>query len=259
MWIQEIQGNYKQCSSGCTVQNFLWRHDRQPLYVMDNHLAAAWCWMEECDKTDVYNFMHIDQHADLLNNLSIKDYGFFVDSNLTFEEYHGLTKTLRGRKIDPPIFRWDNYIIPMMRLFPNWFDKSFYAVLDDIDLHTRRSIGFLPYLHQNQLTLAGQVETAFTSAWNELDEMCGKEVHKWIVNLDMDYFFKDNEQMLTDSYILDLSDRIHRFIDNIQVLTVAFSPECCGGWNAAEHVFDVFCDGFPEFAEFLIARNYSLS
>lgn len=35
---------------------------------MDNHLAAAWCWMQECDADTRYNFMHIDRHNDLGTN-----------------------------------------------------------------------------------------------------------------------------------------------------------------------------------------------
>ena len=37
------------------------------VYVMDNHRDAAWCWLQQCNLRDRYNFMHVDQHYDLLD------------------------------------------------------------------------------------------------------------------------------------------------------------------------------------------------
>ena len=31
------------------VLKFLWKSDCAPIYIMDNHWTAAWCWMQECN------------------------------------------------------------------------------------------------------------------------------------------------------------------------------------------------------------------
>ena len=61
----------------------------------------------------------------------------------------------------------------------------------------------------------------------------GEEIDKWIVNLDLDYFFIGDPSMriLTDEYIRSVAGLIKRQINEIKVVTVALSPECCGGWE----------------------------
>src|SRR5436853_7864299 len=43
-------------------------------YVMDNHLAAGWCWLQTINLKNKYNLFHIDRHYDLmdLNDLEIE-------------------------------------------------------------------------------------------------------------------------------------------------------------------------------------------
>ena len=56
----------------------------------------------------------------------------------------------------------------------------------------------------------------------------------WIINLDLDYFFLDNDeyyQHLSDKYIKELCKNINESIENISVITISLSPECCGGWK----------------------------
>ena len=201
--------------------------------------------------------MHIDQHADLLNNRSIKDYECLKEDKVSFRDYLTLSKPLPGGK-SYPVFRWDNYIVPIMKLFPNWFEESFFATLNGLGSRERQTIGFRPYVHQNQLTLASQIETEFTNSNLDWEEVALNVAKEWIVNLDIDYFFSEGRQKLSDDYILELSERLNRFKNRIKVMTVAFSPECCGKWEAAEHAFEVFCQGFPEFAGFILERKQIL-
>lgn len=55
--------------SGCYNMNFLFNNDK--FYIMDNHLAAAWCWSQKIDTSKKYGLFHIDRHYDLLNNLTL--------------------------------------------------------------------------------------------------------------------------------------------------------------------------------------------
>jgi hypothetical protein len=57
---------------------------------------------------------------------------------------------------------------------------------------------------------------------------------KWILNIDIDYFFSDNSdgvryQIFTDEYITNIGLEISKCIDNIEVLTIALSPSFCNG------------------------------
>jgi len=66
-----------------------------------------------------------------------------------------------------------------------------------------------------------------------------------ILNLDLDYFFLeigDNTiQVFTDDYIEAIAKSIKLAMDNIQVLTICLSPECCGGWENALRVNKIIC------------------
>ena len=57
---------------------------------------------------------------------------------------------------------------------------------------------------------------------------------KWIVNIDIDFFWDfDGTKIFDNQFINDLGKRIIKGMNNIQVLTIALSPSCCGGWNNA--------------------------
>ncbi len=63
-----IYKNHELKTSGCYNMNFLFNNGK--FYIMDNHLAAAWCWLQKIDTSKRYGLFHIDRHYDLLNNLT---------------------------------------------------------------------------------------------------------------------------------------------------------------------------------------------
>lgn len=93
MWLKETSGNIYDKESGTHSLNFLGQ-DRN-IYVMDNHLAAGWCWLNSLNPNEQYNFFHVDQHQDLCGGLATRDvldkikgqYPFGIDRycNFTFE------------------------------------------------------------------------------------------------------------------------------------------------------------------------------
>ena len=52
--------------SGCYDLNILFRSKN--FYVMDNHGAALWTWLQHIDTNKKYNFIHIDKHDDTLSS-----------------------------------------------------------------------------------------------------------------------------------------------------------------------------------------------
>lgn len=202
------------------------------VYVMDNHLAAIWCWLQKISQTESYNFFHIDRHYDLLESQMEWWYETLVEqgvdlSAISVEELRALRYSPKNgpTKDKFPIFRCDNYLSLFYRLYPELINLSYFAThedgdkFDDIEL-TEKTIYELP---DNIAYWINQHDTK-----------------KWIVNIDIDYFFTDFDehpyQFLTDEYVSKLGQEINKCIDNIEVITIALSPEWCGGWDNAIRV-----------------------
>ena len=77
MWILKPSTSLELKTSGKAQLNFLFQQDK--FYIMDNHLAAGWCWLNELDKTKSYNLFHIDQHWDLWNKSPKSSYEFLLN------------------------------------------------------------------------------------------------------------------------------------------------------------------------------------
>ncbi|PWW17303.1 hypothetical protein DEU40_1253 [Chryseobacterium sp. AG844] len=57
-----------------------------------------------------------------------------------------------------------------------------------------------------------------------------------IVNLDIDYFYSQHKKLYkiySDELIINVATILLENMDKIDVLTIALSPECCGGWENA--------------------------
>lgn len=225
MWIlkNEILGE-----SGTYDTNFLFNQGK--FYIMDNHLAAAWCWMQKVNLENEVGFFHIDRHYDLLNNLSeeyiTEQRRYFTG---TFEEYMQVKDTTTG---DYPAVRFDNYIDIFRKLFPNVINKYYFATHDD-GTYLDEIDSYKPEIWELQDNI---------SYWLERD------ASKWIVNIDLDYFFHEREciefQMLTDEYIIQICKEIEKSIDKIDVVTIALSPNFCGGWKNSFKALKVITDFF---------------
>ena len=132
MWIRHLPADYYKQQSDFDNLVFLWKTNN--VYVMDNHLAAAWCWMQECNTDTRYNFLHIDRHNDLGTNTPFDVYKHIQhNQHLSIDEYTELFWTNEGNSMQVKAFKWDNYISQCMYLFPQWFL--------DVAYSTRTSLG----------------------------------------------------------------------------------------------------------------------
>lgn len=253
MWIRNLPVGYQSQRSFHDNLVFLWKSDN--VYVMDNHLAAAWCWMQECDAETRYNFMHIDRHNDLGTNTPFDVYRYIKDyQHLSIDEYTGLSWTNDGNGIQVKAFLWDNYIAQCAYLFPKWFQDVAFSTrtpflgrrerekLLGTEIYSLSATELLHYI-DNDIHVDEDAE--------QLNESVGRPSLKWIVNLDLDYFFEkvdnhDNIQIMSDDYIRLLARKLRFVINRIQVLTIALSPECCGGWENALHALGVFMEAYEE-------------
>jgi hypothetical protein len=212
--------------------NFLWKKDN--IYIMDNHLVALWCWLKEINLSDKYKLLHIDRHYDTANDgrylPSVKLENLF---NITLDEYFSLSySSPNGEKY--PVFQHDNYMWPLFPGNGSPVTEFIFATHNDDE----------PPDFDEYYKIA---------PWDLLDMGWRfKDLQqKWIVNIDLDYFFHDffrqNEpkdiRLFSDQYIERVfsSIRYHHQQGRITVLTIALSPEFCGGWNNAEQLCSTIC------------------
>ena len=227
MWKREVnKEDLDNLWGAYDILKFLWKSDNAPIYIMDNHLAAAWCWMHECNTDDNYYFMHIDQHSDLATYDDPKNLSL-INNNISLEKYLSLSFDNSGQ-IEPKL-KWDNYIHLSNKLYPNWFNNSFFATHKELDIDRyKKNIGINICKSIAPYTLLNDLNNLFRE----------NRQRKWIVNVDLDYFFCYNSvnkiiQFHSDEYIKEIGCIIGNHMSNIQVITIALSPSCCGGWGNA--------------------------
>lgn len=243
MWLKEPVGNIYEKESKIYNLNFLWQNDN--IYIMDNHLAAGWCWLNRLDQEESYNFFHVDQHKDLAGGLAttedldriIAQYPFDIAKYCSFTVEKG---TATPEYPFNKVFSWDNYIKYFQYLFPHWFSNCYFACQEYVNDNPRYTNLPLNIVYNpTNLVIYNNIKY-----WiSETPE------RKWIFNLDLDYFFNsEGMQIYSDEYIRAFACNLFEALENIAVLTIAMSPECCGDWKKSLHVLRIFSDifGFEE-------------
>lgn len=226
MWLHK---NDVLGESGVYNLNFLFNEEK--FYIMDNHLAAAWCWMQKINPSDKCGFFHIDRHYDLINNLSTE----FIEQNKncltgTLSEHLAVTSCL------PTVYqavRFDNYIELYRKLYPQTLTNYYFVTHEDG-------------------TCSKEIESYNHRIWDLQDNLSywiiSNKAQKWILNIDLDYFFQDYEgikfQFLTDEYVNFICKEIEKSLSKIEVITIALSPSFCGGWKPAFRVLKIITDYF---------------
>jgi len=212
------------------TQNFLWKHES--VYIMDNHRAALWCWLQHIEEHSKYDLFHIDRHYDTLsspNNKWISQVSNLKE--ISISDYLAIEQKTAGETF--PLIRWDNYLSIFLELYGEHVEECIFATHNDGDKPvwengTDDAVWDIPDILESQLS---------------------HNKKTWILNIDMDYFFynghKENpERMLTNDYARAVFEIVHKKYQDrtIKVLTIALSPEWCGGWEPAENLCQKLCD-----------------
>lgn len=209
--------------------NELYNNDK--IYVMDNHLAASWCWSKKIRTNNKYNLFHIDRHYDLLNGAvnywveKLREQNFDLVKS-TIEEYVGAHYLDNRTNSKNQIFRFDNYITIFDKIFPDLFNKLKFATHED---------GTVPDKWRDMY------EVPFYDLHTNIEHWINETEENWIVNIDIDYFFSDSSegiryQIFTDEYVKNIGKELSKCLNKIEVLTIALSPSFCNGLENAKRI-----------------------
>ncbi len=151
---------------------------------------------------------------------------------MNLDEYLGLQEILRGG-LEAKVFSWDNYIVNLLLIYPTLFNDKIFATHEESGEN------------ENYITRkinVNDIITEFENYLNEVDE------HQLILNIDIDYFFQDLDgkyfEIFSDDDIEFICLIIDEYIDKIEVITIALSPECSGGWESAIRIAKIFSTYF---------------
>lgn len=260
MWIKKMPDDYYNHPSFCYDDVMLWQSGKA--YVMDNHRDAAWCWLQHCKIGECYNFMHIDQHYDLLDCYNSEALAA-IDNNpkMSYDEF---AKMMRDNTGEYKLFRWDNYIRIMYELRPQWFNTNLFVTQEYGDAkgegwgHEKMEIQ-----ETSPLYLLFAISQNMIEKWSGYLKTEDKDL-KWIVSLDLDVFFcheYDHVQIFSDRYIREVAKLLQKAMNNIQVLTIAISPDCLEGkrlkerWKSGFRVLRLLAEEIVALQEFPFPEN----
>jgi len=252
-WVYLAEPFEKSCAINV---NFLFNEGN--IYISDNHLCALWGWLQHCSPRDEYNFIHVDYHKDLgcpkiLDYLKSIEQVKTIDDLLKYREIH-------MEMINQPFLAYDTYIWIAQFIRPMWFSEMTFLTKECSFNNTFEECRLNPLTnciesdclwrekkieYKNSCTLEDVIKNITVNQYK----------HKVILNLDLDYFF-DCQNHIRDAYWSD--QRITEFVmtlqealgsGNIQVLTIAMSPECCnsnGHWSYdIRDSYDIMCKFLP--------------
>jgi len=232
-WIIPFKGKNESQVSDI---NFLWRKEK--VFIMDNHLAAAWCWAQCIDVNQSHTLLHLDAHYDAADLWDEEEDALPKSiKSLSIDDY--LALTYDGSSSDSPskLFRWDNFITSFVLVYPNAIAKFIWTTHDEGDKPKWTNVCHVhvddPYKFLKELV------------WNLSSPNS-------ILDIDIDYFFGFIERgdqgtccsIFADNFLREIGYSIKACLekDTLKAVTIALSPECCGGWENAKHLCEVMCE-----------------
>ena len=229
-WLLPFQGRNPSLS---TEMNFLFRQEN--IYVMDNHRAALWCWMQHVDPQQRYSLFHIDAHYDTRSVKAAPWLSSVPDlASLSLADYLAFGTERAGTE-NWPLISWENYLSLFFEKYPTLLSECFLATHQMGD----QPEATVKYEHMIPRVFSECLPSFLTDYSGD----------GWILNLDIDYFFCKSG----DDYIPMFSDVfMDRFIESVAevlrrkklcCMTIALSPECCGGWSASEELCSRIASG----------------
>lgn len=196
--------------------SFLYKIKDKPIYFMDNHGAALWCWVQEMEAGIKYNLIHIDRHYDTrhgdglveekLNNINSSPI-----EELTIEEF--LNRKITIDDSIQNIMRYDDFLLLFIKKYKDNIGKVILANINsagnpaDDPSQTCNDIEIEKYESKEELL-------------NSLEVISGLE--NLIIDIDLDYFTDGKNITFTKKEINQVLDIVKS--ENIKCITIASSP-----------------------------------
>lgn len=177
------------------------------IYIMDNHLAAIWCW-DKIPKEKNITLVHIDAHYDL--GYSPPGGSIYQTLDLTTVPVYKLVDYKHDMGYYH--FLWDNYIHVFNDKYPKLINE------------------FISITHRlGNLSELDGVELKEYDVWHLDSQLWQKTENTKILNIDIDYFFKQdhgsNFEIFSDSTVDFFSQWLMKNKEKFDIITVALSPD----------------------------------
>lgn len=196
---------------------------------MDSHQMALWCW-SKCKQFGTSNILHIDHHYDSrgisIEEASYDDITSIPESHL---DYLAIDMDVPGYSRIPQI-SWDNFLSVYLKKFRKGGRVCYLTGETWGDKPSDQEVEFWDNEHRDNL----------------IDQEL-RDGESWIVDIDIDYFFDRIEEEFIDwpvERIKKTAEILKQKQDAgiISVMTIALSPNCCGGLEASKRVLQIFCE-----------------
>ena len=183
------------------------------IYIMDNHLAAIWCW-DKLPKDKNITLVHIDAHYDL--GCSPPGGSIYQSLDLTTISVDKLTNY--QHRMGYSHFLWDNYIHVFNDKHPSLINE-FVSITHRLD----------------NLAKLDNVPFVEFDIWDLDSTLWWETENQKILNIDIDYFFKQdyetNFELFSDQTVIFFSNWLVKNKNKFDIITIALSPECCDSWE----------------------------
>lgn len=209
---------------GINKLHFLWKDETRPIYIMDEHQAALFCWLCELVPADEYTLFHIDHHWDA-TDIADDEIKALTSIDLTNIDNILELRIPTGQRL----LNYTNYMYALSRLRPNLI-KGYFAADQD--------------RYASQLLQDPRVTTFHPEELiNNLDSMLVSSNGKILINIDFDFLFHGiGKRAYPDVLLIKLLETIKPILDSNIILTAAWTPFLCGGCKAAADICKILCD-----------------
>lgn len=214
--------------SGRIGVNFLFQAGRT--YIMDNHRLAPWCFWQHANEADEWRLFHIDRHRDTADENVDWPRVVMSEHRTSLEAF---TSAMIGER---ELYPWDVVVSAALLTDPGRIGFVYMASRED---------GWLP-------EQCDEVDPwlLLWKLWHivEKNEEDKRDYRPWWIDLDLDYFTDlQSRPLFADSQVRAIGELLRKGLENgqIQLLTIALSPECTGDWPAAERLLDLVLESWP--------------
>jgi hypothetical protein len=190
-----------------------------------------WSWLQHLRPDEQIALFHIDRHSDTLqSNLTLWLEALPPLDGISLDDYLAASWHFNGSEV--PLIHWGNYLSIFLARYKDRISTLYWSQIPPTGDPPNFPFTDVPP-HELPLHLAA----------------CAANATPTIVNLDLDFFMwrrqrNDYYQIYSDDYLQHLGESIAALQASgaLRCLTIALSPECCGGWANSEKLLGLIGD-----------------